>query len=176
MKDMVEENVKATGSKSGKLVLYSEFDRKPVKLRHERSDMILFWFLENKSCCIILDFLKAKELFKWQTSKNIITVVKAAQDEGWGKLNSGAFSLNEQWPDRSNFSQLRVGSFAKMGDILMRQQGRVKMYPKLFYGIVELNFIRTSCHTSVTSQSQSVLQARMQHLSFAVIWHSEILR
>ena len=79
---MVEENVKATGSKSGKLVLYSEFDRKPVKLRHERSDMILFWFLENKSCCIILDFLKAKELFKWQTSKNIITVVKAAQDEG----------------------------------------------------------------------------------------------
>ena len=62
--------VETTDSERCDFVFYSEFDRKLLKFRHEGSGKIFFFrFPKNRSCSVILDFLKADKLFKWQNQQ-----------------------------------------------------------------------------------------------------------
>ena len=58
-KDNLVESVKKVVDKSGYLVLWSEFHRKPVQFSQEWCHMIVFGLSKNKFCSVVLDSLQA---------------------------------------------------------------------------------------------------------------------
>lgn len=123
--------VKAVVGVEEDFVFNAEVDGEPVQGVEDGGDVLMFTHPHQDPGSAVLNILEPLKTLVRDPDEECITVVQPGGDKGMDELLCSR--TGQKWPEFGNVTEVKEGSFADMGDVIVKAKMGVKSDSQISY-------------------------------------------